>query len=162
MQAEYNDAVRQGHTAVQLQQAVPGTSLYRVDLGNLAAREQATITLSYVRLLSSVAGVVEFDHQATWVPPYSSAEARATGTATNAGASPAYTAMVTYELGYTVTIHSARGFVSVEPSRAVATTDLGPHTRSVCLNQFGELWRRTSGGLHQHGHGGSSAVDRGS
>lgn len=72
-QAEYDSAVRQGHTAVQMQQG-KGASLYRVDIGNLSSMDECVVTFSYVRLLNSVAGSVEFEHQATWVPPYFKAE----------------------------------------------------------------------------------------
>ncbi|GAX83003.1 hypothetical protein CEUSTIGMA_g10430.t1 [Chlamydomonas eustigma] len=66
---DYNAAVQQGHTAVHMQKQ-KGENLYCVELGNLGAMEEAVISLSYVRLLNAVAGSVEFEHQATWVPPY--------------------------------------------------------------------------------------------
>ena len=61
-QAEFDSAVRQGHTAVQMQK-VKGASLYRVDVGNLAAMDECLVEFKYVRLLNSVAGAVEFEHQ---------------------------------------------------------------------------------------------------
>ena len=68
-QAEFDAAVRQGHTAVQLQQG-KGSQLYKVDIGNLVSMEECVIEFCYVRILNSVAGSVEFEHSATWVPPY--------------------------------------------------------------------------------------------
>ncbi len=56
-------------TPVLMKQA-PSASLFTVDLGNLAAMEEAVITFAYVRVLDTVAGALEFVHTATWVPPY--------------------------------------------------------------------------------------------
>ena len=62
LQAEYDEALSQGHTAVQLKQQA-GAQLYSVEVGNLFGMEEAVITFSYVRILNTVAGAVEFEHQ---------------------------------------------------------------------------------------------------
>ena len=61
----------QGHTAVQLQE-VSAARLFKVSLGNLVAGARCFLSLEYVQLMDSLGSMLEFAHQATWVPPYQS------------------------------------------------------------------------------------------
>ncbi|KAG1658856.1 hypothetical protein FOA52_008813 [Chlamydomonas sp. UWO 241] len=118
-QQEYDDAVSQGHSAVHMKQ-MPGTGLFCVEVGNLSAMEEAVVTFSYVRILNAVAGAVEFEHQASWVPPY--VPPTETDPATGAllpavaDANPTFApAHATgYSLSYTVVVRSSRGFASLD------------------------------------------------
>ena len=148
-------ALQQGHTAVQLKQQ-PGASLFSFEVGNLRAMEEAVITFSYVRLLNSVAGALEFEHQATWVPPYVGSTVprqrgpmteagRLTGSApdlaTTAAENPdnlAFAQKVSYKLSYCIKLHSSRGFRSVDSPSPVSVVEDGPSLRTVTLAESGE------------------------
>jgi len=139
-QAEFDSAVRQGHTAVHLQQG-KGSQLYKVSIGNLISMEECIIEFSYVRILNSVAGSVEFEHSATWVPPYQRGPtlphplpyphprsigdspavpaqdplAQAATVLPSSEGNPTFSlAPVSYKLSYQIRVRSSRGFTSVE------------------------------------------------
>jgi len=128
-QEEYDAALSQGHTAIHLTQR-KGSSLFSIEVGNLRAMEEALVVFSYVRLLNSVAGSLEFEHIATWVPPYTR------GGASAAAVSPddlTYSTKVGYSLSYKIKLHSSRGFRSIESPSAVTITEEGPDLRVVTL-----------------------------
>jgi len=132
-QEEYDAALSQGHTAIHLTQR-KGSSLFSIEVGNLRAMEEALVVFSYVRLLNSVAGSLEFEHIATWVPPYTS------GGASAAAVSPddlTYSTKVGYSLSYKIKLHSSRGFRSIESPSAVTITEEGPDLRVVTLAESG-------------------------
>ena len=132
-QEEFDAALTQGHTAVQLKQA-SGANLFSVEIGNLRAMEEAVVEFSYVRLLSSVAGAVEFEHMATWVPPYCRS---GDGPAANPDGL-AFTDKVSYSLSYEIQVHSSRGFRSIESTSAVTVMEDSPHMRTVTLTDSGK------------------------
>lgn len=130
----------QGHTAVQMKQH-KGESLFSVEVGNLREMEEAIISFSYVRLLNSVAGSVEFEHQATWVPPYTSGSATTIG-----GSAPdelTYAAKVGYTLTYNIRVHSSRGFRSIESPSAIKITEDSPVLRTITLAESGAVYIKT-------------------
>lgn len=111
-----------------------GASLFSVEVGNLRAMEEAKVTISYVRLLNSVAGSIEFEHQATWVPPYT----RDLGpNGIPLVADVTYSRKVDYSLSYNIKLHSSRGFRSIESPSAVTITEEGPFMRSIHLAESG-------------------------
>lgn len=112
-----------------------GTSLYSIEVGNLYAMEEAIVTFSYVRLLNSVAGAIEFDHQATWVSPYrTAAERNQNPNPQVAKANPVFVDKVSYHLSYRIQVHSSRGFRSIESPAPVAMSEEGgPNVRIVSL-----------------------------
>ena len=126
--------------------------------------EEAVINFSYVRLLNSVAGALEFEHQATWVPPYvrggggddvvplqrgPTTEAgglmgSAPDLATTAAENPdnlAFAQKVSYKLSYCIKLHSSRGFRSIESPSPVSVVEDGPSLRTVTLAESGECMR---------------------
>ena len=131
-QEEFDAALAQGHTAVQLRQA-SGANLFSVEIGNLRAMEEAVIEFSYVRLLSSVAGAVEFEHMATWVPPYCGS-----GNGTTNPDGLAFSEKVSYSLSYEIKVHSSRGFRSIESPSAVTVMEDSPSVRTVTLAESGK------------------------
>lgn len=136
-QQEFDSAVSQGHTAIQLKQAT-GANLFSVEIGNLLAMEEALIEFSYVRLLSSVAGAVEFEHLATWVPPYDGAAAAGLLQPNGGQDGLVFASKVSYSLSYSIKVHSSRGFRSIESPAAVTVAEDGPHLRIVTLAESGE------------------------
>lgn len=156
---EFDAAVQQGHTAVHLQQQQRG-SLFSVEVGNLRAMEEAVVRFSYVRLLNSVAGAVEFEHQATWVPPYvrpsgsdvatppprtaAILKDQAADNADGFADAPtdddqvSFSARVSYTLSYSIKVHSSRGFKSIESPSAITVTEDGPAVRTITLAESGE------------------------
>jgi Ca-activated chloride channel family protein len=118
-QQEYDDACDQGHSAVHLKQ-MPGAGLFCIEVGNLFAMEEAVVTFSYVRILNAVAGAVEFEHQATWVPPYippaDTDPATGAPLPAVADANPSFAPApaIGYSLSYTVVVRSSRGFASLD------------------------------------------------
>jgi hypothetical protein len=48
--------------------------IFTLELGNLCAMEEAVVELSYLRVLDSVGGALEYVHTATWTPPYTGAQ----------------------------------------------------------------------------------------
>ncbi|KAK9805053.1 hypothetical protein WJX73_007564 [Symbiochloris irregularis] len=98
---EFREATAQGHTAVKLQEA-SSARLLQVSLGNLAAGTPCQLTIEYLQVLDSISNVLEFTHQATWVPPYCSSHWDA-----GQEVQPAYTAKATYSLSYIVAVHHA-------------------------------------------------------
>mmetsp|Transcript_20822 Transcript_20822/g.45542 ORF Transcript_20822/g.45542 Transcript_20822/m.45542 type:complete len:577 (+) Transcript_20822:96-1826(+) len=132
-QDDYDAAVSQGHTAVLMKQE-KGASLFSVDVGNLQAMEEAIVTFSYVRILNTVAGAVEFEHQATWVPPY----LNSTDTANIkevVDATPKFVSKVSYTLSYNIRAVSERGFLSADSASPITLTKETPKEWVVTLSE---------------------------
>lgn len=141
-QKEFDEAVSQGHSAVQMKQQ-PGAALYCIQLGNLSAMEEAVIKFSYVRILNTVAGAVEFEHQATWVPPYLGASdlqpnGEPTPQAVEANPTFAPASQLSYTLSYDISVQSGRGIRSVESPSEIKVTETEDGKRKVHIKESGE------------------------
>lgn len=113
-EAEYREAVDQGHSAVLAKQTQQSASLYQVDLGNLGAMQEAVVKVTYLRLLDTFARTLEFSHTATWVPPYLSAADLAQPPDRVLASAPKFSTDVSYKLSYEVRIVSPAGVRSVD------------------------------------------------
>jgi hypothetical protein len=87
------------HTALAHAQPHPRTPLcqqiFSLELGNVAALEEAVVEVSYLRVLEAVGGALEYVHTATWTPPYlGSAGDAARGPAAAEAANPRFAAKV--------------------------------------------------------------------
>lgn len=120
-EAEYREAVQQGHTAVMASQSI---SIFEVQLGNLEAMQECIITLSYLRLLDAFGSSLEYSHTATWVPPYLSARDLAPGNAAAlADATPRFAQEVAYTLSYEVRVVAEGGVAALDSAEPVVVSD---------------------------------------
>lgn len=122
-QATFDHAVSQGNTAVIAKQE-ESSQIFTLELGNLEAMEEGIVTISYLRVLDSVGGALEWVHTSTWTPPYlGSAGDAKRGAAAAAEQNPRFAGKVAYSLAYDIQLLSSRGIKSVDSPQNISVQD---------------------------------------
>ncbi|KAF5841639.1 hypothetical protein DUNSADRAFT_12096 [Dunaliella salina] len=124
--ATYERAVRQGHSAILMEQASK-SNMYTVNLGNLAAHETCVVEISYIQVLSSVANTLEWTHTSTWVPPFTGSQRDAVHMDEIQQTTPRIETRVSYLLAYEVCISSGaeiKSLDSVERIQVLSGNDM--------------------------------------